>query len=201
MGSFNRLFKILVIKGVRISNIIYGTIIIDAGQSWRWRGWKRFSSDDYNTAERTFKISADKVYHLRWTHKNGFKINDLEASTYNEQNLSETDTVFDTTYDDMLIARIVSDAANKLTITKLANKTRLYDTTIKEINGDLRDSLEIQQGFLDSSFNGNSGTRGVNIQTALNWARTPTLTMREWAYQINGHDQDEACFTKQVDRY
>ena len=72
---------------------------------------------------------------------------------------TEEDPSYDTNYDDMLIARIVTDGANAATITALANKAALslnatYDTT--------------SVAYGDNAY-GNSFT------TALEWGRRPAL--------------------------
>src|SRR5690606_7581460 len=48
----------------------------------------------------------------------------LLDGAYNPTTLAETDPVFDSTFDDMLVARIVTNASNVATITSLANLNR-----------------------------------------------------------------------------
>ena len=55
----------------------------------------------------------------------GFALKDLGDVAYNPAALAEDNPAFDSTYDDMLVARIVTDASNVATITNLANKDAL----------------------------------------------------------------------------
>jgi len=115
-----------------------GTLTIDAAQTWLWRGMMRFGSDDFIAADRTVMTVSGKTYHLRWhapgtgtaipeaTYPNGrFVLKDLTDAGYNPAALAETNAILDTRYDDMLVARVVSDGANASTITSLKNQARL----------------------------------------------------------------------------
>lgn len=104
-----------------------GTVRVGAGTSWTHRG--AFS---YTSAQTDLATVANKTYHLRWDRVNGFALYDLAAGSYNPSAVPETDVSFDTTYDSMLVARVVTSAANVLTITPLLNKASLwldYDNT------------------------------------------------------------------------
>ena len=54
-----------------------GTITVDAGQSFVWRGLRRFTTDDIAAGNRTFATAATKTYHLRWTPNASFELKDL----------------------------------------------------------------------------------------------------------------------------
>ena len=174
---------------------------MNAEQSFIWRGWRRYQTSDYPATARTFPIAANQTYHLRWNPQAGFQLKNLSDKAYNPSAHAETHTGFDSIYDDMLIARVVSNAARKAAITRLTNKAKLIANVRKEVNGTKRDNLEIQTGYLSSSFNNNSSTRGISIRTMLDWARTPTVTLREWGFQMGGADEDPTFFTKGVHRY
>ncbi|KQV83226.1 hypothetical protein [Rhizobium sp. Root1220] len=73
------------------------------------------------TVQTDFATDASKTYHLRWNSTDGFTLKDL-AGSYNPGVLAETDVSFDSKYDDMLLARIVTNSSNVPTITNLINK-------------------------------------------------------------------------------
>lgn len=146
-----------------------GTLSLDAGQSWIWRGHRRIASDKFDATERTYATVADKTYHLRWhapgtgtampeaTYPNGrFELVDMT-----EADPPEEDADHDTTFDRMLIARIMTNGANVPTVTALANKAALRAV------GTVTFSISAMDPFEDS-------TRPEDIQNTtvtLNWAR------------------------------
>lgn len=97
-----------------------GTIRIPGGVDFLHRGI--FS---LTTAQTDFSTTASKVYHLRWRSTDGYSLIETGNVTYNPGSLAEADPAFDSTYDDMLIARIVTNSSNVATIANLANKARL----------------------------------------------------------------------------
>lgn len=136
-----------------------GTIRVDAGTDWVMRGSKR-----YTTVQTDLPTSASKLYHLRWRADAGWVLRDLAALPYNPTALAETATAFDTTYDDMLVARVSTDAGNVATITLLVNKA-----VLKKMSPFARNLL--------SALTWTSlATSGV----ALNWARTPDWAEPMW---------------------
>ncbi|KWV42139.1 hypothetical protein AS026_21255 [Rhizobium altiplani] len=74
------------------------------------------------TAQTDFATVASKTYHLRWRPSDGFVLKDLADVAYNPSATAETAVTFDSTYDDMLVARVVTSAGNVPTITNLVNK-------------------------------------------------------------------------------
>lgn len=109
------------------------------------------------TAQQDFATAANKTYHLRWTPTGGFVLKDLADVAYNPLVAAETSPAFDTTYDDMLVARVVTNAANACTITRLVNRDRLRRVDI---------------------LSGNVTNPGINTSTfvfsgQVNFARTP----------------------------
>lgn len=77
------------------------------------------------TVQTDFATDPSKTYHLRWNPTDGFVLRDLASGTYNPGTLAETDTAFDSGYDDMLVARVVTNSSNAATITNLINRHSL----------------------------------------------------------------------------
>ncbi len=177
-----------------------GTVTIDAGQSWLHRGIFKFSTDDIAVGARTLAHVASKTHHLRWhapgtgtatpevTYPNGrFVLNDLADVGYNPSVLTERSATFDTTYDDMLVARVVTDGANVPTITTLANSVMLganIEWVVATVTSAEHDTLWGVGGYtlMPWRFTGPSGSLLVLPPSSLvlNWARTPV-----GAWQIN----------------
>jgi hypothetical protein len=135
-----------------------GQVTVDAGQSWLHRGWQNYSSADIEFADRNFTTVANKTYHLRWNPTDGFLLKDLADGAYNPSALAETSSAFDTDYDDMLAARIVTDGSNVATITPLKNKATL------SFNGHFSGVAPTDAG---------ANAWASHYGTDLNWARTP----------------------------
>jgi hypothetical protein len=120
------------------------------------------------TVQTDFVTSGSKTYHLRWTTDAGFVLKDLADATYNPGALPEGNASFDSTYDNMLVARVVTNASNVPTITNLVNKNRI------SADG----SVTIQA----TPFGGSASTPVV-----LNWARRPMVATRA-TYAILDHN-------------
>lgn len=116
------------------------------------------------TVQQDFTTVANKTYHLRYrfTGTPGWSLIEYLDSAYNPSSLPETDVAFDSSYDDMITHRVVTNGANVATITALANKAVLSSS----------------QADTASSVSG-SGTNGSQITGSftLNWARTPQATL------------------------
>ncbi|MEM7651876.1 MAG: hypothetical protein AAF220_01720 [Pseudomonadota bacterium] len=138
-----------------------GQITIPAGVNIMHRGVQLLT-----TAEETINLDASKTYHLRWapngSSEGAFTVNDLSDGTvYNTGALDEDNAVFDSTYDDMLVARITTTAANAVTITPLKNAHQLWEKYI--INGaDVRGATRNAANFI--------------VKQTYDWARTPTMS-------------------------
>lgn len=137
-----------------------GQVRIAAGTGWTHRG--AFS---YTSAQTDLLTVASKTYHLRWDRVNGFALYDLSSGSYNPSAVAETDAAFDTTYDSMLIARVVTSSGNTPTITALVNKNRLYAAFL-EPSLTTRTSSATAGGLWAMQF----------TPPAINWARTPAVT-------------------------
>lgn len=141
-----------------------GSIVIGAGQVFQHRGVFQISTDNYDLAHRTFATVANKTYHLRWKYNSGtptFALYDVTDGTYNPGALAESSGTFDSTFDDMLIAKVVTDGGNNPTITALINRAFLGASA--ELVGD-GTSYWISTGI----------TAAVDYAVTLNWARTPS---------------------------
>lgn len=137
-------------------------VTVDAGQTFIHRGARRIDTDDYLEANRQFATSASKTYHLRWRWNDGsplFQLLDTTNAGYNPGASPEDDVAFDSTYDDMLIAKVVTDGSNLPTVTALANKHTLR-------------AVVNNQGNITGT-TGNS--KGRTATHTMDWARTPDL--------------------------
>lgn len=86
--------------------------------------WHR-SIFSYTTAQTDLATAASKTYHLRQNLLDGsFALKDLANGAYNPGALAEANATFDSTYDDMLAAKVVTDALNVVTVINLANKVK-----------------------------------------------------------------------------
>lgn len=106
-----------------------GQIVIGSAQTFIHRGTRRIDCNAYSPANRTFATVANKTYHLRWKWNNGspaFSLNDLASVVYNSGSAAETSEVFDTAFDDMLIAKVETNGSNGITVTTLVNKHQHY---------------------------------------------------------------------------
>lgn len=111
------------------------------------------------TAQMDFPTLANKTYHLRWNPTDGFALKDLANATYNPGALADASPFFDSTYDNMLVARVMTSAGNVATITNLVNFDRL--------------SLSERKAGVASGMG--AGTLGYSATQAVEWARTPTI--------------------------
>lgn len=119
------------------------------------------------TAQTDYNTDPSKIYHLRWDKVNGFRLLDLSSVGYNPTALAETSGVFDSSYDDMLVARVVTNSSNVATITNLVNKDRIY------VEG------EGSQGALNDDSGPLLPSGMVYYNTInLNWARRPHVALR-----------------------
>ncbi len=99
-----------------------GSVLVPESVAFQHRGVFPVNTSDYSSGERTFATAANKTYHLRWTPDGGFALKDLVDGAYNPTVSAETNAAFDSSYDDMLVARVVTSAANVATIANLANR-------------------------------------------------------------------------------
>ncbi len=131
-----------------------GVIRIPGGISFNHRGIFQIT-----TSETDLTTIANKIYHLRWNPDNGFELKDLSDLTYNPDSDPETDSSFDTSYDDMLVARIVTNSSNIVTITNLSNLSNL-----RSLHAD---------SYSFANMGPNTASERVTQTHELNWSRTP----------------------------
>lgn len=178
-----------------------GTLTVDAAQTWLWRGHKLFSTDNIDLADRTVTTVADKTYHLRWhspgegtatpaeTYPNGrFELADMNG-------LTETDRQYDSSYDQMLVARIVSDGSNASTVTTLKNAVELSDEV--RWHTSTHGASHYIEGF---SYSVLVATRDTNSWGGLllvpptvheiNWARSPNASWQFGLMTSNSNSND-----------
>lgn len=139
---------------IAVTDLGTGNIRIPASATILHRGIRT-----YTTVQTDLATVLSKTYHLRWNPTDGFTLKDLADTGYNPTVAAETNAAFDSTYDDMLVARIVTNSSNVPTITNLINKDR------HEINGE--NALDATQRSLAQS-----------TSVAVNLARTPKTAMR-----------------------
>ena len=137
-----------------------GTVRLAGGVEFLHRGIFRVT-----TTQTDFATDASKTYHLRWNPNDGFVLRDLASGTYNPSTLSESNVAFDSTYSDMLIARVITNSSNVATITTLANKSRLR----------LRGEFAFEAPYLPYEDN-KLPSEITNFELVqVNWARIPEL--------------------------
>lgn len=160
-----------------------GQVRVPAGGSILHRGIRT-----YATAQTDIATTASKIYHLRWSPTNGFVLKDLSEVGYNPAALAENNAAFDSTYDDMLVARVVTNSSNVVTVTNLSNFDRL------NFNG-----VIVGQNF---SVVSNELIKSDYIQ-ALNWSRVPkqralNLARRDYTVTAGQPDDDRIIYDYQT---
>jgi len=144
----------------------------------------------YTTVQTDFNTDASKTYHLRMNMTTGVvTLNDLANATYNPTAAAETSALFDSTYDDALLARIVTNSSNVATITALVNRNRFW--TIIERTTSL---------FLGA---GNYGASQLDPYT-YNLARTPRINLQGYNVGVTADyrdSQEMGLLPQSVTRY
>jgi hypothetical protein len=127
------------------------------------------------TAQTDFATDPSNTYHLRWDKTMGFRMIPLTDVAYNPTSLNESNALFDTKFDDMLIARVTTSSSNVATISNLKNATRLEKYERKQGPG----VIVSTGGNLD----------GVQYTTSfdLDWARTPMVALEGVAGQTTSN--------------
>lgn len=150
-----------------------GQVSVGADQVFVHRGVFPRSTSDYTAAARTFSTLANQTYHLRWNPTAGFSLRNVSEVGYNPGALPETNRAFDTTYDDMLVARVVTDAANMPSVTALVNRQDLRHQSSVYVA--VVNRATVWQPLAASGF-------------TIDWARTPQIgdaVMRMWSGKNN----------------
>lgn len=163
--AYNPVYPHVTVNGGVVSiSASNGQVVVNTGQTFIHRGGTLYSLNDFNLAARTFATVASKTYHLRWRYNAGtptLTLTDVTDGTYNPAAKAEVDATFDSTYDDMLIARVVTDAANNPTVTALKNLHQLYARFEKTTY----------------EFDNSSWAPLPKLPGTVNWARTPRASI------------------------
>lgn len=135
-----------------------GTIRVPASATILHRGIRT-----YTTAETDLSTTVSKTYHLRWNPADGFTLKDLADTGYNPTVAAETNAAFDSSYDDMLVARVVTNSSNVATISNLTNRAQLWlDYSATQTSGSV---IEPGAGSFALAFR--------NIGIPIGWGRAP----------------------------
>lgn len=129
-----------------------GTVRVPAGVTFQHRGIFPIV-----TVQTDFATAASKTYHLRWNPTDGFTLNDLADVTYNPTVAPETSAIFDSAYDDMLVARVITNGSNIATITGLVNLA----------------NLDVSELILGTNKTGSASTVTWDVLHSFNWSRRP----------------------------
>lgn len=124
------------------------------------------------TVQTDIATDASKTYHLRWNPTDGFTLKDLASGVYNPGATGEASVQFDSSYDDMLVARVITNSSNVPTITNLKNSARL--------------EAEMEQAGAGTIITTGSGSDGVSFSNTftLNWSRRPIVALQGSAAQV-----------------
>lgn len=173
-----------------VSSPSSGTIRLGGNVNFLHRG-----ISPHTSTQQDFATTANKIYHLRWNPTTGFELKDLVDPAYNSGALSETNGKFDSSYDDMLVARVITNASNVATITTLANRDRL--------------GMDVYRDYALCPHQG-----GLNIPAVyawalermpINFARTPKFFLHGFEESLllpHANDSTETnIFVREVNRY
>lgn len=150
-----------------ISSPSAGTIFVAATGSVIHRSIFEHVIGEIPELDRTFSTLPSKVYHLLQNLNSGaLSLRDVTDSGYNPGGLPETDKGFDSSYDQALHARIVTNSSNEATITPLVNRSTLQMSGETALHRD----TPYQDNVLPSQV---SNGRPL----AINWARTPRAAL------------------------
>lgn len=171
-----------------------GQIVVSTGQSLVRRGVKAYAFDDISLANRTFATVASKTYHLRWyapgigraTPASSWPagrlyLEDLADPGYNPSALAEAASAFDAGFDNVLLARVVTNGANALTVTPLAALP-----------------------WLSGSFSRTNDKPAASFTTThgFNWNRTPSfMALRSINPPGGSRDTDATILAQGLSRY
>ena len=168
--AYNPIYpEILTGGGLMTVTASSGQVQIAAGQQFVHRGGNLYNTTDTDVGDRTFSTLANKTYHLRWRHNGGspvFVLSDLADAGYNPATAAETADGFDSAFDDMLIARVVTDGNNAPTVTALKNLHVLRATG---------EELAAKGGLSGNNMEDQASPSALTQYkaVALNWARRP----------------------------
>lgn len=146
-----------------------GQVTVPAGVSFLHRG-----ISPYTSALTIIATDASKTYHLRWNKTDGFTLKDLASGVYNPSALVDGNAAFDSTYDDMLVARVITNSSNVPTVTNLANRSQLS-------------IAELLQG---QNMQASGSANKFDFVKAINWGRRPA----NWSLAL-AHGSNDGAIT------
>lgn len=152
-----------------------GQVRVPAGVPFLHRGISPYTSE-----QTDLTTEPNKTYHLRWNKTDSFHLKDLASGVYNPGAVPETHRRFDSKYDDMLVALVVTNGLNAPSVVNLINRHQLEasgETTIADNNPYENDKRPSQI------------TAGDPV--VLNWARSPKVALQAvtdleaWATEVS----------------
>lgn len=156
-----------------------GVLRIPGGRTFLHRGIFPIT-----TVQTDLATDLSKTYHLRWNPTDGYQLKDLASGTYNPGALAESNDAFDSKFDDMLIARVVTNSGNVLTVTNLINKDRFFATYTK--------------GTMET---GPSWGALAGLSANINLARKPKISIPTFSVEATISSEGLASITTTVNRY
>ncbi|MCT8970574.1 hypothetical protein [Microbaculum marinisediminis] len=144
-----------------------GAVVVADAQNVVFRGLITVSTTSWSLAQRTLSHAAGKTYHLRFSLAEGFSLKDLASGGYNPSARAEDHAGFDSDYDDMLVARVVTNGSNVATITPLVNAHRMATDVTEELT-------------FNTVAAGGASTGQLGAFQTVNWARTPQVSIRKF---------------------
>jgi hypothetical protein len=146
---------------------VTGTVRVPGGVAFQHRGIFPMT-----TVQTDLPTDPSKTYHLRWNPTDGYTLRDLASLVYNPGALAEANSAFDSKYDDMLIARVITNSSNVAAISNLANKPE----------------LQASDEFSGPPTSGPSPAYAYTYANTLtlNWSRTPRLIAVDGQITQNG---------------
>lgn len=174
---------------INVSSPAAGTVRIPSGVTFTHRG-----IENIVTTQQDFATSASTIYHVRWSPTNGYELLSLSDASYNPSSLAETDTSFDSDFDSMLIARVITNSSNIPVITNLSNAHSLSQ------NGESA-NLTPEPFTQSTSANLASSTPLGNRET-LNWARNINVSLSGFRdYFASNNNERMNLFAEPISRY
>lgn len=172
--------EIITAGGVFAFSNPVGQVIINDGAEWMHRGLVRYTTVEFAAGARTFATTASKTCHLVWDApgtglatpianypRGRFSLIDRTGASP-----AEADVSYDTTYDRMLCALVVTNAGNAPTVTPLINRAVLF-ATLNKTTYDIGASWGVLPG----------------LNVTLNWSRTPQGSIKQLSVDATSYSE------------
>lgn len=171
-----------------------GQVRVPGGVTFQHRGIFPIVTD-----QTDFATLASKTYHLRWTATGGFALRDLADVAYNPTAAVDGDIRFDSTYDDMLVARVITNSSNIPTITNLMNLNRMQ---LEIINDGAMTDPQTNDSIRTTSLSWNFARRPMVSIYPRSINTAPTGATSDTVFPASAiHDHDFRITTSNLDRY